>query len=221
MLWSSGLYALAPLPIYIFEIRPLIYQEDGTIKGAWYQSFERLEKISGLNFSYQFMSISRLELFLMKDRPGCALTLIKSPEREKMKIHFITEHSDKTLLTLYQRADDKRQFSLKTLKTVEGIKIATNTPSAINALKEIGVKAELLFNINSIVRMLALRRVDGIVASNLAIERMQEFKDGKIHKSFLVKTVTHGIACSPGTPPEYISRLQKATKSWSLNEKLH
>lgn len=216
-MWSSDLWALAPLPIYIFEIRPLIYQDGNTIKGTWYQSFERLEKLSELEFSYQFMSISRLELSLIKDRPGCALTLIKTPEREAMKINFITEHSDKTLLSFYQRTDDHRQFALNTLKTTQGMRLATNTPSAVNALKKWGIQSELLFNINSIVRMLILKRVDGIVGSNLAIEKMPEFKSGKIHKSFLVKSLAHGIACSPGTPPEYISRLKKATKSWSLN----
>lgn len=199
-------------------MKPLIYQEGASFKGAWYQSFERLEKISQLEFSYQFMSISRLELFLVKDRPGCALTLIKTPEREAMKINFIAEHSDKTLLTFYQRTDDHRHFTLDTLKNALGIKLVTNTPSAISALKNNGVQAELLFNINSIVRMLLLKRVDGIVGSNLAIEKMSEFKEGKIRKSFLVKTLSHGIACSAATPPEYISRLKKATKSWSLNQ---
>lgn len=218
MLWSRGLYALAPLPIYIFEIKPLIYQDKNVLKGSWFESFEKLETLSGLDFSYQFMSVSRMDIFLIGKEPGCSLTLTKTPEREKMKINFIAEHSDKKQLSLYQRGDDKRQFTLKTLKSFKNLKLATATPSAIPVFKALDVQLELLFNFNSIIRMLLLKRLDGVVAPNFAIEKLDEFKTGKIKKSFIIKTTVHGIACSPGTPPEYISRLKKAAKHWSLDQ---
>lgn len=222
MLLSASVYAsdekkLAPLPIYLFEIRPLVYQEGKENKGAWFESYERLKNLSGVDFNYQFVSVSRLELLLSGTRPGCSLALLKTkPRTDVMKINFIYEHKRKTLLTLYQRSDDPRKFNKKNLQESKFLKIVTNTPPAIDALREMNVQAELLFSMNSIVRMLFLKRIDAIVASNLAIEEMKEFKSGKLSRGPLIKTLIHGIGCSIETPPEYIARLQAATKKWHL-----
>ena len=206
------------MPIYLFELKPLVYQEDQNIKGPWFESFEKLKKEAGLDFDYQFVSISRLELMLSNpERAGCSLTLLKTKERiEKMKINFIYDHPNKTLITLYQRADDPRVFTVKNLKNYPDLKIVTNAPPALDALREINLKAELLFNFNSIIRMLLLKRIDVVVGSNLAIERMEEFRSKKLVRGPLIKTLTHGIGCSLGTSPIYIERLRKAVKTWRL-----
>lgn len=222
MFWCGNLYAntenkLAPLPIYIFELRPLIYQEGREIKGLWFKSYEKLSQMSGVEFNYQFVSVSRLELLLSGKRPGCSLALLKTPFRmETMKINFIVEHKKKTLLTLYQRSSDARKFTSKDLKNYPMLKIVTNTPPAMDALKEIGVRSELLFNLGSMVRMLLLKRIDAVVGSNLAIEEMEEFKSGKISRGPLIKTLVHGIGCSSQTPKEYIDRLKKSSHKWHL-----
>lgn len=222
MFWSSSVYALGkdkldPLPVYIFELRPLIYQEGKEIQGPWFKSYERLSQISGIKFNYQFVSISRLELLLSSKRPGCSLALLKTkPRVEGMKINFIVEHKKKTLLTFYQRANDARKFTNKNLKDSPFLKIVTNTPPAMDALKEIGVKSELLFNMGSIVRMLLLKRIDAVVGSNLAIEEMEEFKSGKITRGPLIKSLVHGIGCSSETSKEYIDRLKKSSHKWHL-----
>lgn len=222
MLWNASVYALdekklAPLPIYLFEIRPLVYQEGKENKGLWFESYEKLKHLSGLDFSYQFVSVSRLELLLSGDRPGCSLAILKTKARtDVMKINYIVEHKKKTLLTFYQRADDTRKFTRKNLPEAKFLKIVTNTPPAIAALKEINVHSELLFNMGSMIRMLLLKRIDAVVASNLAVEEMEEFKSGRISRGPIIKSLVHGIGCSAGTPQEYITRLQTAAKKWNL-----
>lgn len=136
---------------------------------------------------------------------------------EKMNIHFIHEHKTKVLLTYYKRKDDQRNFLVKNLEDVKFLKIVTNSPPAVDALNEIGVKAELLFNINSIIRMLMLRRIDGVVASNLAIEQMEEFKSGQIVRGPVIKSLVHGIGCSASTSKEYTDRIIAATSKWKLD----
>lgn len=220
----TGAYALSdqdirPLAIYLVELKPLVYQEKQRTVGPWFHSFEKLKKEAGLEFDYQFVSISRLELLLSNpERAGCSLAILKTKERiEKMKINFIYDHPDKTLLNLYKRADDPRIFTIKNLKTYSDLKIVTNAPPARDTLKKIGLKAEMLFNFNSIIRMLLLKRIDVAVGSNLAIEKMDEFKNKKIVRGPLIESLTHAIGCSVGTPPLYIERLKKATKTWHLD----
>lgn len=223
MLLSNCLYAkdenkLAPLPIYLFELKPLVYQDGKDIKGLWFESYKKLSRISGIDFNYQFVSVSRLELFLSGNKPGCTPTLLKTKVRmDKMHINFIHEHKSKTLLTYYKRRDDQRNFLAKNLKDEKGLKIVTNAPPAVDALKEIGVKSELLFNVNSMIRMLMLRRIDAVVGSNLAIEEMEEFKTGQIVRGPLIKSLVHAIGCSAGTSKEYTDRLIAATKTWQID----
>lgn len=135
------------------------------------------------------------------------------------KINFIFDHPQKTLLTIYYRKDDERDLSILGLKKEKKVKVVTNTPAAINGLKEFNIPSELLFNLNSIVRMLVLKRIDVLVASNLAIEKMDEFKSGKIVRGEMVKTLDHGIGCSIGTSSEVVSRLKAAAKNWQLELK--
>lgn len=222
MFWSASVYALdekklVPLPIYLFEIRPLIYQEGKENKGRWFESYEKLKDLSGIDFNYQFVSVSRLELLLSGNKPGCSLAILKTKLRtDVMKINYIFEHKTKPHLMLYQRAGDFRKFTKKNLAESKFLKIVTNTPAAINVLKEINVHSELLFSMSSMMRMLLLKRIDAVVASNLAIEEMEEYKTGKLVRGPVIKTLVHGIGCSAGTPVEYITRLQVAAKKWQL-----
>lgn len=221
--WSSEVYALPDakvekLPIYLFELKPLIYQENGLTKGQWADSFQKLSKLAHLDFQYQFVSISRMELMLSRERPGCNLTLLRTPQRENgMKINFIYEHPEKTILRIYRRATDERMITLKEFGQNKNYKLVTNTSAATSALLiESGVHAELLPSMGSMIRMLLLKRIDAIVASNLAVEKMDEFKQGKIVKGPIVKILNHGIGCSKGTSSEVISRLRAAAPKWKL-----
>lgn len=218
LILSFDLFAEETLQIYVFEIRPLIYQnEDKSIHGDWYQSFENLSKQSGVKFQYQFMSIPRMEMLLAGKKPGCNLTILKTKERvEKSKINFIYDHPVKTIFKTYQRADDNRKWTLKKLQEDQQLKIITNTSAAINVLKEKNIKAEQLFNLNSIIHMLLMKRVDVVVGSNLAIEKMPEFKKKEVLAGITIKTLSHGIGCSHATPDLIVKKLQKAAKKWSL-----
>ncbi len=205
------------LPIYVFEIRPVIYQDDNKkIKGEWLDGFEKLSKDSGIKFHYQFVSIPRMEIFLTGKNPGCNLTLLKTQARKKMNIQFIYDHPVKTIFKVYQRGDDIRRWSLKDLSYNKKVKIITNTSVAIDILKEKNIEAELLFNLNSIVHMLLIKRVDIVVGSNLAIEKMPEFNDKKVIAVQEVKTLSHGIGCSHATPKYILDKLQKSAKKLHL-----
>lgn len=208
------------LPIYVFEVKPLIYlDEDKVIKGTWYDSFEELAKISGLKFKYQFTSIPRLELYLGSNLPGCNLTFLKTKKRMRIKnIKFIHDHPTKTIFKAYQRSDDIRVFSLKDFQQNPKISIVSNTSVATDALKELGIRSDLQFSINAITNMLLLKRMDIYVGSNLAVEKLQEFKDKKIKAGIIIKTFTHGIGCSGGTNPEALKKLKRGSESWVLPE---
>lgn len=187
------------------------------MRGAWYESFERLSRQANIEFHYEFVSVSRLEFLLKGMEPGCSLTLIKTPARlEKKEINFIVDHAKKTILRTYQRADDDRKLDLKELQENKKILIASNTPAAMDALKENGIHAEMYPKINSIIRMLASKRIDVFAGSNLAVEAMDEFKSGRLRAGVTLKTLTHGIGCSRGTPLEVTERLKQAARTWTL-----
>nr|BDT27537.1 transporter substrate-binding domain-containing protein [Bacteriovorax sp. HI3] len=205
------------LPVYVFEIRPLIYQDDNKeVKGEWLDGFEKLSKDSGIKFHYQFVSIPRLEIFLSGKKPGCNLTLLRTKAREKMNIQFIYDHPVKTIFKVYQRGNDIRRWNLKDLSYNKKVKIITNTSVAIDILKEKNIEAELLFNLNSIVHMLLMKRVDLVVGSNLAIEKMPEFHDKKVIVVQEVKTLSHGIGCSQATAKNILDKLQKSARKLHL-----
>ncbi len=207
------------LPIYVFEITPLIYQsENKEPMGYWFQSFQKLSALSNIDFKYHFVSIPRMELLLSSNRPGCNLTLLKTKTRMDKNIRFIYDHPVKTIFKTYQRADDTRKWTFKELETNKEVKIITNTSVAIEALAEKKISAELLFNIDSIINMLMIKRIDLFVGSNLAVERMKDFRDKRIVPGLVVKKMTHGIGCSQHTSPEIISRLRKAAGKWRLDD---
>ncbi len=64
--------------------------------------------------------------------------------------------------------------------------------------------------------MLLMKRVDLVVASNLAIEKMPEFKNKEIVAGTIVKIMSHGIGCSHATPKPIVEKLQKSVKKWTL-----
>lgn len=205
------------LAIYVFELNPLIYKEQNTIKGSWFNSFERLSKLTKIKFKYQFTSIPRLEILLASNKPGCSLTLLKTKERvEDMKINFIHDHKRKTIFKIYQRKNNEVKWSLKRMQSQSQLKVVTNTSVGINFLKEKGIKAELLFNINSIINMLMINRIDIFVGSNLAVEETKEFKDGLIEAGEPLKTLVHGIGCSRGTSEKITSQIKTYSNSWHL-----
>ncbi len=210
------------VPIYVFEIKPLIYFDglsENKIKGSWFNSFEELAKTSGLKFNYQFTSIPRLEKFLDSNAPGCSLTLLKTPKRMKINgIQFIHDHPIKTIIKSYQRSEDKRELTLEDFKKNSHLRIVSNTSVGTDILRTQGVQAELLFNINSITNMLLMKRVDVFVGSNLAIEKLIEFQEKKIKPGIIIKTLTHGIACSRGTSLDITSRLKRGANAWLLPE---
>ncbi len=204
------------VPIYLFELNPLIYKEGSkTIKGAWFDSFEKLAAKSNLTFDYQFGSVPRIEKMLSTLKPGCNLTFLKTPGREN-KMHFIVNHGVKSIIKAYQRTDDSRQWTIEKLQNNRNIKIITNSSVFGDLLSAKKIESELLFNINSIIQMLLMRRIDVYVGSNLAVEELAEFKDGKIKAGLTIKKITHGIACSKGTSQEVTNRLIQASKSWKL-----
>lgn len=204
------------LPIYAFEIIPLIYQDSNKeIKGSWYKSFEELSKLTNIKFEYHFVSIPRMEMLLAGSHSGCNLTLLKTKSRIDKGIQFIHEHHEKTIFKIYQRSDDPQKWTVEEIQKRKN-KVITNTSVAIEILKEKAVDSELIFNINTIVHMLLMKRVDYIVGSNLAIEEMPEFKQKKIMVGGPVKTLSHGIGCSPSTPKNLVKRIQKAAKKWRL-----
>lgn len=216
---STGVFAKElTLPVYVFEITPLIYQnEKKEPVGFWFESFEKLSHLSKVKFDYHFVSVPRMELLLSSNRSGCNLTLLKTKNRIKKNINFISEHPVDSVFKAYKRADDPREWTFEELSSNKYVKIVTNTPVATEMLKEKKIESELLFNIDSIIHMLIMKRIDLFVGSNLAIERSKDFISKKIVPALVVKTIPHGIGCSRGTPPEIISALQNAAKSWVLD----
>lgn len=166
------------LTIYVFEIIPLIYQDQETkqIKGLWYDSFEELSKKSGIEFHYRFVSIPRLEILLSSAESGCNLTLLKTKTRLKKGIHFIYEHQGKTIFKVYKRTDDPTLWTLNKLQKIKK-KMMTNTDAALEILTDKKIPGEVFVNLNSIVQMLLMKRIDYFTASHLAIEKMPEFKE--------------------------------------------
>lgn len=216
---STGVFAKElTLPVYVFEITPLIYQnEKKEPVGFWFESFEKLSHLSKVKFDYHFVSVPRMELLLSSERSGCNLTLLKTKTRVEKKINFIYEHPVKSIFKAYKRADDPREWTFQELSSNKYVKIITNTTVGTEILKEKKIESELLFNIDSIIHMLMMKRIDLFVGSNLAIERSKEFTSNKIAPSLVIKKIIHGIGCSRGTPPEIISALQNAAKSWVLD----
>ena len=207
------------LPIYVFEIKPLIYidEESKNIKGTWYDSFEMLSSQSKLKFKYQFTSIPRLEKFLESKAPGCSLTLLRTKKRENIKgIQFVHDHPVKTLIKSYQRSEDNRKLTIDDMREKTHLKIASNTSVGIDILKRLNINSELFLNINSITNMLLHKRLDIFVGSNLAIEKLTAFREKKIKPGVVIKSLTHSIACSGGTHPEVLAKLKHGAKSWHL-----
>ncbi len=204
------------IPIYLFELKPLIYMGDNKqIQGKWYDSFQKLSKKAGVNFDYMFVSIPRMELLLSGAKPGCNLTLIKSKKRQET-IHFIYDHKEKTILKVYQRADDTRKWDIKKLQEDKNVRIITNTSVGMDTLNKQNIKTDLLFNVSSIIHMLLIKRIDIYVGSNLAVEKMEEFKSKKLKAGMVIETITHGIGCSRGTPDIITEKIKKAAKTWDL-----
>lgn len=205
------------LDVYVFEFKPAIYRENNQFKGSWYNKYQELSKLSGIEFNYVEASTSRIEKLLKLNKPGCALNFIKTKNRkEALNFKDAVDYKKPALFKIYKNAQDKRSLTVDKLQKGDFTIVVNSTP-AKEVADELKLKTDMIYSINSVMNLLNLKKIDAFIAVEVAVETTEAFQNGQVVVESVLKSLPSGIVCTQETPDAVIQKIKEAaTSKWSF-----